>query len=192
MPVTDAYGIRLPAKGEWDGRRLSQRRIADYKPFTFVDGVGVRCSLYVSGCPFACPGCYNRAAQSFRYGTEYTDELEDQIIADLSLSYVDGLSLLGGEPFLNTEIALQLCARVRECFGLEKTIWAWSGYTFEQLIADTPDKLELVKLCDVIVDGPFVAALKDSQLAFRGSSNQRLIDVARSLAAGAVVELELD
>ena len=91
-----------PKPKEWDAKLLSQRMIADYKPFNFVDGEGVRNSLYVSGCLFACEGCFNKAVQNFNYGTHYTEELEAKIMADLSHSYVQGLTLLGGEPFLNT------------------------------------------------------------------------------------------
>ena len=93
---------------DWTADRLSQCRVADYKPFVMVDGEGVRCSLYVSGCPFACDGCFNRAAWSFRYGTPYDDDLADRIATDLRHSAVQGLSLLGGEPFLNTQVCLDV------------------------------------------------------------------------------------
>lgn len=182
---TRRAGIRQPSPGAW-GQSFTQRFVADYKPFNFVDGEGVRCSLYVSGCPFRCPGCYNKAAQSFRYGHPYTAELEDRIMADLAQSYVQGLTLVGGEPFLNTDVCLALARRLRHEFGSHKDVWAWSGYTFEQLLEDTADKRELLGMIDVLVDGPFVRALYDSDLAFRGSSNQRIIDVPASLAAGAV------
>ncbi|MBM7824366.1 anaerobic ribonucleoside-triphosphate reductase activating protein [Arcanobacterium pluranimalium] len=175
MPEKDEHGIVQPSPCEWSGAALSQGYIADYKPFNFVDGEGVRCSLYVSGCPFRCPGCYNRAAQSFKYGTLYTQELEEKILTDLAQPYVAGLSLLGGEPFLNTPILIPLAKRVRDTFGADKTIWVWSGYTHEQLLADTPDKRELLDLCDVLVDGPFIQSLYHHDLAFRGSKNQRII-----------------
>ncbi|WP_182353626.1 anaerobic ribonucleoside-triphosphate reductase activating protein [Flaviflexus huanghaiensis] len=184
MPVTDADGITQPRPGEWDGTVLSAGHTADYKPFTFVDGEGVRCSLYVSGCPFACPGCYNRAAQSFKYGTRYTTELEERILNDLAQPYVAGLSLLGGEPMLATPVLLPLVRRVRSLFGQSKTIWTWSGYTYEQLRHETPDKRELLEHSDVLVDGPFIQRLYHHDLAFRGSSNQRIIDVPASRDAG--------
>lgn len=169
---------RLPPEdGSWSTSRLSAGYIADYKPFCFVDGPGVRCSLYVSGCPFACAGCYNLAAQSFRYGQPYSMELEERIIADLARPYVQGLSLLGGEPFLNTGPCLSLARRVRaELPG--KDIWCWSGYTLEQLRSSArfhPDQAELLGLLDVLVDGPFIQSRYDPELAFRGSSNQRII-----------------
>lgn len=175
-----------PKSKEWLASELSQQRIADYKPFNFVDGEGVRCSLYVSGCRFACPGCYNRVAQSFRYGKPYTQELEDQIMTDLSQSYVQGLTLLGGEPFLNTQVCISLCKRIRQEFGHEKDIWSWSGYTYDELIQDSDDKLELLKLIDILVDGRFLLAQKDLTLQFRGSANQRIIDVPATMAAGEV------
>lgn len=95
-----------PKPQEWKSEELSQGRIIDYKAFNFVDGEGVRNSLYVSGCMFHCEGCYNVATWSFNAGIPYTAELEEQIMADLAQPYVQGLTLLGGEPFLNTGILL--------------------------------------------------------------------------------------
>lgn len=178
---------RDPQPKEWLASELSQNYIASYKPFNFVDGEGVRCSLYVSGCKFACPGCYNKVAQSFRYGQAYTKELEDQIIADLSQSYVQGLTLLGGEPFLNTQVCLQLVKRIRSEFGHTKDIWSWTGYTWDELQQESDDKLELLSYLDILVDGRFLEAQKDLTLQFRGSKNQRIIDVPASLKAQKVV-----
>lgn len=175
---------RNPKPKEWLAKDVSKQYIADYKPFNFVDGEGVRCSLYVSGCLFHCPGCYNAVAQNFRYGQPYTQDLEDQIIEDLGHDYVQGLTLLGGEPFLNTQVCLKLCKRVRKEFGHEKDIWSWSGYTWEELLKDSEDKIELLKMLDILVDGRFLLAKKDLTLQFRGSSNQRIIDVPKSLKAG--------
>lgn len=172
---------------DWLSDRLSQRHVADYKPFVMVDGEGVRCSLYVSGCLFACQGCFNRATWNFRYGTEYSDELEATILADLDHSYVQGLSLLGGEPFLNTGVCRRIASQVRERFGDAKDIWCWSGYTFEELQAGSQDKRELLGLVDVLVDGRFELFERDLTLRFRGSRNQRLIDVPRSVEAGVAV-----
>ncbi|MBM6762587.1 anaerobic ribonucleoside-triphosphate reductase activating protein [Ligilactobacillus agilis] len=174
---------RNPKPKEWLASNLSQQKIADYKPFNFVDGEGVRCSLYVSGCKFSCPGCYNKVAQNFNYGYDYTKALEDQIIADLGQSYVQGLTLLGGEPFLNTQVCLQLVKRVRAEYGHQKDIWSWSGYTWEELQKESADKLELLSYLDVLVDGRFLEAQKDLTLQFRGSANQRIIAVPASLKA---------
>ncbi|MEG0267762.1 MAG: 4Fe-4S single cluster domain-containing protein, partial [Carnobacterium sp.] len=108
--------MKNPKPQEWLAQDFSRMKVADYKPFNFVDGEGVRCSLYVSGCLFACKGCYNKIAQNFDYGQLYTTALEDQIMADLSQTYVQGLTLLGGEPFLNTGITVPLAKRVKEEF----------------------------------------------------------------------------
>ena len=171
-----------PKPGEWISEDYSKHKIADYKPFNFVDGEGVRCSLYVSGCLFDCPGCYNLAAQNFNYGRPYTQELEDQIINDISQPYVQGLTLLGGEPFLNTWVCNRIIDRVRKEFGHDKDIWSWSGYTWEELLQETPDKLKMLHNIDILVDGRFMDSLKDLTLQFRGSSNQRIIDVQKSFA----------
>lgn len=182
--------VRLPKNPqpkEWQASQLSMQKIADYKPFNFVDGEGVRCSLYVSGCKFLCPGCYNRVAQNFNYGQPYTKELEEQILTDLAEPYVQGLTLLGGEPFLNTQVCIRLCKKIRERFGHTKDIWSWTGYTWDELQQETDDKLELLSLLDILVDGRFLEAKKDLTLQFRGSSNQRIIDVPASLKANKVV-----
>ena len=179
--------MKNPKPKEWTSKDYSQGYVADYKPFMFVDGEGVRCSIYVSGCLFACKGCFNRAIQNFKYGTPYTKELEDKIIDDLSHDYVQGLTLLWGEPFLNTEVCLSLVRRVRREFGDTKDIWSWTGYTYEELLEETDDKLELLNYIDVLVDGRFELEKRDLTLQFRGSSNQRIIDVPKSLQNSNVV-----
>lgn len=176
-----------PQPQEWLADDLSEQRIASYKPFNFVDGEGVRCSLYVSGCKFSCPGCYNKVAQNFYFGTPYTQELEDQIIDDLGQPYVQGLTLLGGEPFLNTQVCIQLCQRVRQEFGHDKDIWSWTGYTWDELKAESEDKQTLLSLLDILVDGRFLQAQMDLTLQFRGSANQRIINVPESLKTDQVV-----
>lgn len=173
--------MKHPKPQEWLAKDYSQCKIADYKPYNFVDGEGVRCSLYVSGCLFACEGCYNRVAQSFNYGEVYTQELEQRILDDLAAPYCQGLTLLGGEPFLNTQILIPLCRAVRERFGDKKDIWSWTGYYWEEMLRESEDKLELLSLIDVLVDGRFELSKKDLTLQFRGSSNQRIIDVKSSL-----------
>lgn len=179
--------FKNPAPKEWKASELSRNKIADYKAFNFVDGEGVRNSIYVSGCPFNCRGCYNRIVQNFNYGVPYTEELEQQIIDDLKHDYVQGLTLLGGEPFLNTTVLIPLVKRVREIYGNTKDIWSWSGYYYEELLQDTEDKIELLHLIDVLVDGRFDITKKDLTLQFRGSSNQRIIDVPQSLETGSMV-----
>lgn len=170
----------------WTSDQFSKHYIADYKPYNFVDGEGVRCSIYVSGCPFACKGCYNKGAQNFTYGKPYSKELEDRIVEDLKAEYCQGLTLLGGEPFLNTGVTIQLCRRIRQEFGFAKDIWSWTGYTWDELMRGTEDKQELLTYLDVIVDGRFELDKKDLSLAFRGSSNQKIIDVQQSLKTNTV------
>ena len=175
-----------PKPQEWKSEELSLGRIIDYKAFNFVDGEGVRNSLYVSGCMFHCKGCYNAATWSFKAGIPYTKELEEQIMRDLAQPYVQGLTLLGGEPFLNTGILIPLVKRIHKELP-EKDIWSWTGYTWEELMLETPDKLELLHLVDILVDGRFDITKKNLMLRFRGSSNQRIIDVKKSLDQGKVV-----
>ena len=175
-----------PKPGEWKSEELSQGRIIDYKAFNFVDGEGVRNSLYVAGCMFHCEGCYNVATWSLNAGIPYTKELEEQIMADLAQPYVQGLTLLGGEPFLNTGILLPLVKRVRKELP-DKDIWSWTGYTWEEMMLETPDKLELLSLIDILVDGRYDKTKRNLMLQFRGSSNQRIIDVQKSLKEGKVV-----
>jgi anaerobic ribonucleoside-triphosphate reductase activating protein len=181
------FKMQILKSKEWRSKDVSQNYYADYKPFNFVDGEGVRNSLYVSGCLFACKGCYNTVSQSFCYGKPYTKELEDQIIKDTRLSYVQGLTLLGGEPFLNTGITISLAKHVYREFKDTKDIWCWTGYTWEELQEETEDKLELLHYIDVLVDGRFELAKKNLNLQFRGSSNQRIIDVQKSLTQGKIV-----
>ena len=165
----------------WVAEKVSHSYVADYKPFSFTDGEGVRCSLYVSGCLFKCDHCFNEAAWSFKRGQPFTRDLEDRIMADLAHESVAGLSLLGGEPFLNTQVALSVVRRVRAEFGDSKTIWSWTGYTFEELVVDSADKQELLGHLDVLVDGRYEHARRDLTLPFRGSLNQRVLDARRSL-----------
>ncbi len=178
------------ANDTWLAEAYSKKKYADYKPFQFVDGEGIRCSIYLSGCLFACKECFNESIQNFNAGQLYTKEIEDQIIQDLSNSYVQGLTILGGEPFLNTQVANSLAKRVRDEFGSTKDIWVYSGYTYEQLLNGSEDKKELLSLCDVLVDGPFMIYLKDLSLRFRGSSNQRIIDLKNSSNNNIILYME--
>ena len=157
------------------------------------NGPGVRVSLFVSGCTHCCPGCFNPEAWDFQYGQPFTQAEEDKILAAISPAHIKGLSLLGGEPFepANQRALLPLLRRTRnELPG--KTIWCYSGYTLDGELwqpsrARCEATDEMLSLLDVLVDGEFVAAQKDLSLRFRGSANQRIIDVPKSLAAGAVV-----
>ena len=156
---------------------------AAIKPCDIANGPGVRVSLFVSGCTHHCPGCFQPETWDFSYGTPFTEETCRQILQLLQPDYIRGLTLLGGEPFepANQQALLPLVREVRQRYPA-KTIWAFSGYTFDQL-RDAP----LLPLVDVLVDGPFVEARKDLGLRFRGSSNQRLIDILKTRSAGSVV-----
>ncbi|MEE8739130.1 MAG: anaerobic ribonucleoside-triphosphate reductase activating protein [Bifidobacterium sp.] len=178
-----------PRAGQWSSARMSHDMVADYKRFLMTDGEGIRCSIYVSGCPFHCVDCYNASIWDFQAGHRYTQALEDHIIDDLSQSFVQGITFLGGEPLLNTGILLRLAKRVRSEFGHDKDIWCWTGYTWEELMrpGEGKDKLELLRLMDILVDGRYIRTLHDSLLQFRGSSNQRILDIPKSFAQGGPV-----
>lgn len=160
-----------------------------------ANGPGVRVSLFVSGCTHQCPGCFNPEAWDFQYGQPFTQAEEDKILAALAPAHIKGLSLLGGEPFEpdNQRALLPFLRRLRQQLP-DKTVWAFSGYTWEELTGQSRARCEatgaLLSLVDVLVDGEFVEALRDISLRFRGSSNQRLLDVPASLAAGRPIPWE--
>lgn len=164
---------------------------ASIKRFDTADGPGVRTSLFVSGCHWHCKGCFNQIAWDKNYGSVFTKQTEDAIIESLKPDYIAGLSLLGGEPFedYNVPTLIRLCERVRrEC--PTKTIWAWTGGLVEHHWHDDVNTLKLLTLVDVLVDGPFVEAQKNLNLKFKGSTNQRVIDMRQSLKTGKVVLLD--
>jgi anaerobic ribonucleoside-triphosphate reductase activating protein len=167
---------------------------AEIKYCDIANGVGVRTSLFVSGCRHHCPGCFNEVAWSFEAGQAFDEEAQDAIIRSLEPAYIAGLSVLGGEPMEpeNQQALLPFLQRVRT-EQPDKTIWLYSGFTWEQLVAGpsracTDVTRELLEYLDVLVDGPFIEAEKDISLRFRGSANQRLIDVPASLVRGEVVD----
>lgn len=163
---------------------------ATIKNCDIANGPGVRVSLFVSGCTHRCPGCFNAVAWDFDYGQPFTRETEDYILSLLAPDYVKGLTLLGGEPFepQNQGAIVALLRRVREKYP-RKTVWAYSGYLFDRDIRSgrLGDTAEYLRLLDVLVDGPFVEAKKNLRLRFRGSENQRIIDVPATLASGEIV-----
>ena len=166
---------------------------AEIKTCDIANGTGVRTSLFVSGCRHHCPGCFNEVAWDFHMGKPFVDEVAQKIISSLDAPYVDGLSVLGGEPLEpeNQEALAPFLERVRsQC--PTKDIWLWTGFTWEQLMDESGRShtayLRRVLSClDVLVDGPFVEAQKDLMLRFRGSANQRVLDVPASLAANAAM-----
>jgi len=156
-----------------------------------ANGPGVRVSLFVSGCTHHCPGCFNSATWDFDYGEPFTPKTEREIIDLMAPDYICGLSLLGGEPMepQNQRVLLPLLQKIKARYPT-KTVWCYSGYTLEQLTGDSRAHVEtteeMLSLIDVLVDGRFVEAKKDIRLRFRGSSNQRLIDLNKTRATGEI------
>lgn len=169
-------------------------RYCNIKPCDIADGPGVRVSLFVSGCTHHCPGCFNEIAWDFDAGEPFTRETEDALLAALSKSYISGLTLLGGEPMekVNQRALVGFVRRVRETLP-EKSIWCYTGYVLEPDLLSESGRArcevtdELLSYIDVLVDGPYVEALRDITLLFRGSSNQRLIDMQKTRESGAAV-----
>ena len=166
---------------------------AEIKNCDIANGPGVRVSLFVSGCTHHCPGCFNEVAWDFEYGKPFTEDTIQEILDMLKPGYIRGLTLLGGEPFepQNQGAVVELLRRVKKAYP-EKSIWAFSGYLFDRDIlsgklGDRETIREYLSYLDVLVDGPFVEARKNLSLRFRGSENQRIIDVPASLASGTVV-----
>ena len=163
------------------------------KYFDIADGPGVRTTIFVSGCSHHCPGCFQPETWDFAFGEVYTQEVEDKIIASLAPDYVDGLTLLGGEPMekSNQRALLPLVKRVKALYP-DKDIWCYTGYTLEtDLLKDSRARCEVtdefLSYIDVLVDGEFVEAMRDLTLLFRGSRNQRLIDLKETLKKGETV-----
>ena len=163
------------------------------KKYDIANGTGVRVSLFVSGCTHHCPGCFNSETWDFNYGKQYTSETQAEILAALDFSHISGLTLIGGEPMEpdNQRALLPLLKRIRAEYP-GKTVWCFTGYTLDEHIL--AKKLgawevteELLTHLDVLVDGPFVAERKNLRLRFRGSENQRLIDMKKTLATGEIV-----
>jgi len=161
---------------------------AGLKTTDIANGPGVRVTLFVSGCRRHCKNCFNKETWDFNYGNPFEKETMNTIIDALSKEYIEGFSLLGGEPFEkeNRETVLNIVRTVKEKFP-NKTIWCYSGFTFEELIDDARNILEYV---DVLVDGAFIEEKKNLRLSFRGSENQRLIDVKKTLESGEITLAE--
>lgn len=158
-------------------------RYASIKLHDVINGPGVRVSIFVTGCNHNCKGCFNKVAQDPNYGKEWTEEVEQEILDYIHKyqSFIRGISLLGGEPTYetNADILALFCKKFKKEFP-DKDIWVWSGNTFEEIKAN-PQKYNLIKECDTLIDGRFVEELKDVTLQWRGSSNQRVIDIKKEL-----------
>lgn len=168
-------------------------KYANIKKYDIANGPGVRVSLFVSGCKHHCKGCFNEIAWDFNYGKEFSSDVQDEIIAALKPDYIEGLTILGGEPFEpeNQRGLLSFLKRVREELP-KKTIWAFSGFILDKEILGTSRANcevtnELLSLIDVLVDGRFEENKKDIALIFKGSSNQRIIDLRKTLKEGHIV-----
>lgn len=168
-------------------------KYANIKTNDIANGTGIRVSLFVSGCTHQCEGCFNAIAWDFNYGKEFTRDTEEFILNELAPSYVEGLTLLGGEPFEpeNQRALVSFLRQVKNKYP-NKTIWAYSGYLFdEELLKSSRARCEvtdeILSMIDILVDGKFEIENKRITLNFRGSSNQRIIDVAKSLEMNEVV-----
>ena len=155
-----------------------------------ANGEGVRTSLFVSGCTNHCPGCFNQEAQDFNYGKLYTQDTENILLDCIKQPYISGLSILGGDPLCQDDMGLiTLNFLAHKVHSLGKTVWLWTGFKWENFNFTNNFSLQslLLSACDVVVDGPFIEAEKDLSLAFRGSRNQRIIDVRKTLEKGEII-----
>ncbi len=165
---------------------------ASIKSCDVANGIGVRVSLFVSGCTHRCKNCFNEEAWNFSYGEPFKKEHAEKVLTLLKPSYIAGLSLLGGEPLEPVnQIGLITLLRDFKKMYPDKTLWCYSGYTYEHIrdvmTEELPYTKEILSYIDVLVDGKYVDELKDLSLRFRGSSNQRIIDVKKSLLNNEVV-----
>lgn len=161
---------------------------ATIKNCDIANGPGVRVSLFVSGCTHRCPGCFNQVAWDFDYGEPFTEETVQSILNMLRPNYIRGLTLLGGEPFepQNQPAIVELLRRIKTELPT-KSIWAFSGYLYDDIVSGKlGNTKEYLSYLDVLVDGPFILEKKNLSLRFRGSENQRLIDIPKTLATGTV------
>jgi anaerobic ribonucleoside-triphosphate reductase activating protein len=156
-----------------------------------ANGPGFRVSLFVSGCTRRCQGCFNLEAQDPKFGKPFDEEAKKKIFDELEKDYCSGLSLLGGDPMSKISdirpTVIEFCKEVKEKFP-EKSIWMWSGYTFSELKNDETSN-GIFKYIDVLVDGPFIEEEKDIDLAWKGSKNQKVIDVKKTIESGLIVEI---
>lgn len=165
-------------------------------PCDTANGEGIRTSLFISGCTNHCQGCFNKEAQDFNYGQLYIAETEQVILEQISKPYIAGLSILGGDPLCqNNDGLICLIELINAVHDLGKTVWLWTGFVWENFdhIGISIDKALIKTLlynCDVVVDGPFIKAQKDLTLKYRGSSNQRVIDVQKTLAQDKIILYE--
>ena len=174
-------------------------RYAQIRKMDISNGEGIGAALFVQGCHFHCPNCFNSETWDFNGGKEWTDEIADKFLDLADKPQIKRISILGGEPLAkeNRDDVCALLQRIRERFGRSKQVWLYTGYTWDEILKEILDTKELLErqtaarllLCDVIVDGKYVEALKDYKLKWRGSSNQRVIDVSASVRDNLKVHL---
>lgn len=157
---------------------------AQMRQYDIANGPGIRSTLFVTGCSRGCFNCFNPEYQNAQFGQEWTDKETKQLLAWLQAPTNSGLTLLGGEPMENTEGLTPLIKEIKSVLP-DKSVWVYSGFTYDEILKD-PQEKELLDQCDVLVDGPFVDALKDPGLYFRGSSNQRIIDLQKTRESGEI------
>lgn len=169
----------------------------EIKNYDIANGLGVRVSLFVSGCTNKCEGCFQPQTWDFRYGRPFTEETVDEILEMLAPDYINGLTVLGGEPFepANQRELLPFLKKIRNIYP-DKDIWIFSGFTLDELTAEgsycrTEFTDEMLRLADVLVDGRFVLAKKNIALQFRGSENQRVLDMNKTRETGKPVLLDM-
>ena len=167
--------------------RIDTLKTKDFRQCS-ANGVGFRIIVWCQGCPIHCEGCHNKAIWNFDGGKEFTQKDINFILEELENPIYDGITFLGGEPMAdqNIEGFLDLSRQIRDKFDSNKTIWCYSGSTFEELIKKNRQK-ELIENIDVLVDGPFILKLRNISLRFRGSENQRLINVRESLKQNKII-----
>lgn len=166
---------------------------AAIKPFDVANGPGVRVSLFVSGCTHCCKGCFNQEAWDFSYGEKFTEKEEEKILEALRPDHIKGFSLLGGEPFepSNQAVLCEFLPKVKEKYP-NKDIWCYTGYTFDKdlltgRLCDSKVTTKMLECIDILVDGKFVEEKKNLKLRFKGSENQRIIDVKKSLKENTII-----
>lgn len=171
---------------------------ATIKPFDVANGPGVRVSLFVSGCTHRCKGCFNEEAWDFNYGERFTEKQESEIIGLLAPDYIKGFSLLGGEPFepVNQKVLYTFLEKIKQTYP-DKDIWCYTGYDFEKdllsgRLCEKEITMRMLSCIDILVDGKFVEEKKNLKLRFKGSENQRIIDVKKSVKENRIIFWEGD
>ena len=162
-------------------------KYAQIRRYDTSNGTGIRTTVFVSGCTHNCYNCFNKEYQDFEFGLEFTQKEIDKIIEYLKEDVINGLTVIGGEPLQqNVDDMCNFLAQIRK--SSNKSIWIYSGYTYEEIMEDS-QKVKILSYCDILVDGRFMESLKNLKLKFRGSSNQRIIDIQKSLKSGTIIDI---